>query len=93
MLPLSNIVPLSDDGWLAVLWATVAASVVWIVAVVLVSRHRWVTGPGQGVQRRPPKEPGTAKLLGARTVLVVAVGLAVVVLIVFLVGRVGDLLA
>ena len=93
MLPLANIVPLSDDGWLTVLWVTVAACVLWIVGVAAVTRHRYVTGPGHGVQRKPPKDPGTAKILGARTVLVVAVGLAAVVLVVFLVGRAGDLLA
>ena len=93
MLPLANLVPLSDDGWLTVLWATVAACLVWLVVVAAVSRHRYVTGPGHGVQRKPPSEPGTAKVLGARTVLVLAVGLAAVVLVVFLVGRAGDLLA
>lgn len=93
MLPLANIVPLSDDGWLVVLWVTVAACLVWVVAVAAVSRHRYVNGPGPHVQSTPPKEPGTAKILGARTVLVLAVGLAAVVLVVFLVGRAGDLLA
>lgn len=93
MLPTANIVPLSDDGWLTVLWVTVGLCAVWIAGVVAVSRHRYVTGPGPGVQRKPPKEPGTARILGARTVLVGAVGLAVVVLVVFLVGRAGDLLA
>lgn len=93
MLPLANIVPLSDDGWLVVLWVTLALCVVWLGVVAAVSRHRYVTGPGPGVQRKPPKEPGTAKILGARTVLVLAVGLAAVVLVVFLVGRAGDLLS
>lgn len=93
MLPLANLVPLSDTGWAVVLWVTVAACVVWVVGVVLVSRHRYVHGPGHGVQRTPPKEPGTARVLGARTLLLVAVGLAAVVLVVFLVGRAGDLLA
>ena len=93
MLPLANIVPLSDSGWVTVLWVTVAACLVWVVAVAAVSRHRYVHGPAQGVQRKPPSEPGTARILGARTVLVLAVGLAAVVLVVFLVGRAGDLLA
>ena len=92
MLPLANLVPLSDDGWLTVLWVTVGACVLWIAAVAVVSRHRYVTGPGQGVQRKPPSEPGTAKILGVRTLLVLAVGLSAVVLVVFLVGRAGDLL-
>lgn len=93
MLPLSNIVPLSDVGWQVVLWVTVAACVAWVVGVAAVSRHRYVTGPGQGVQRKPPKESGTAKILGARTVIVAAVGLSAVVLVVFLVGRAGDLVS
>lgn len=93
MLPSANIVPLSDDGWLTVLWVTVGLCVVWIAVVAAVSRYRYVTGPGQGVQRKPPSEPGTARILGARTVLVGAVGIAAVALVVFLVGRAGDLLA
>ena len=93
MLPLANIVPLSDTGWGAVLVVTVLACVVWVVAVVVVSRHRYLNGPGPGVQRRPPSEPGTASRIGARTVLVVVVGLAVLVLVVFLLGRAADLLA
>lgn len=93
MLPLANIVPLSEDGWLTVLWLTVAACLVWVVAVVLVSRHRYVTGPAHGVQRKPPSEPGTARILGARTVLVLAVGVVAIGLVVFLVGRAGDLLS
>ncbi len=92
-MPLANVVPLSDDGWLTLLWVTVAAAVVWIVGVVVVSRQKALHSPGHGVQTKPPKEPGTAKILGARTVLVLAVGLAAVVLVVFLVGRAGDLLA
>lgn len=91
MLPLANVVPLSDDGWLVVLWVTVALCVVWLAAVVALIRHRFVHGPGPHVQAKPPSEPGTARILGARTLLVAAVGLSVVVLVVFLVGRAGDL--
>ena len=93
MLPLANIVPLSDTGWGVVLGTTVVACVLWVFAVVVVSRYRHVHGPGRGVQRHPPKEPGTASRLGARTVLVVAVGLSVLVLVVFLLARAADLLA
>jgi len=93
VLPLANIVPLSDAGWAAVLWVTVGACVVWVLGVVLVSRHRYVNGPGPGVQRKPDKDPGTAKTVGMRVVLAVAVGLAAVVLVLFLLGRAGDLLA
>ena len=93
MLPLANIVPLSDTGWGVVLAITVLACVLWVLGVVVVSRHRHLHGPGPGVQRRPPREPGTAARFGARTVLVVAVGLAVLVLVVFLLARAADLLA
>ena len=91
--PLANIVPLSDTGWSVVLAITVFACVVWVLAVIVVSRHRHLHGPGPGVQRRPPREPGTATRIGARTVLVVAVGLAALVLVLFLLARAADLLA
>ena len=93
MLPLANIVPLSDTGWGVVLGTTVVACVLWVLAVVVVSRYRHLHGPGRGVQRHPPREPGTASRLGARTVLVVAVGLSVLVVVVFLLARAADLLA
>lgn len=93
MLPLANAVPLSDDGWLVVLWVTVAACVVWLAATALVIRRRLVHGPGPDVQPSRPREPRLAARLGARTVLTIAVALAVLVVVVFLVGRVGDLLS
>lgn len=89
----ANLVPLSDQGWLVVLWVTVALAVLWIVGVVVVSRQRAAHGPGQGVQSKPPTEPGTATKVSARVVILALVVLSFVVLIVFLGGRVGDLLA
>lgn len=90
----ANLVPLSESGWGVVLAVTVVLAVVWVAGVAVVSRvrdkRRDTPSP---VDAQSPHEPTAAARFSARTLLVVVVGLAVVTLVVFLLGRVGDLLA
>ena len=95
MIPLaaSNAVPLSDEGWQVVLWVTVALCLAWLAFVVLFTRYR---------QQHRPRSTGEAHTRGVETravrrttsVVAAVVGVVVVVgLLVFVVGRVGDLFA
>lgn len=88
-----NAVPLSEQGWAVVLWVTVALCVAWLVLVVLVTRYREhhrprTTGEAhtRGVETRVARR-GTAVVVGAVAVLLV------VALLVFVLGRAGDLFA
>lgn len=90
----ANLVPLSDTGWTVVLWVTVALAVAWVVGVVLATRYQMARGmQDPPVDAQSPHEPSAGKRISARTLLVVAVTVAGVALVVFLLGRVGDLLA
>ena len=35
----ANLVPLSEQGWLVVLWVTVGLAVLWVVGVLVVHRR------------------------------------------------------
>lgn len=88
----ANLVPLSESGWGVVLAVTVVLAVLWVVGVALVTRARFVKSNAPApVDAQSPHEGTVASRLSARTVLVVVVGLSVVVLVVFLLGRAGDL--
>lgn len=88
-----NLVPLSDTGWAVVLWVTVALAVAWVVGVVVVTRVREARGDNHHLaDAQAPGEGTVAKRVSARTLLVVAVTVAALAVVVFLVGRVGDLL-
>ncbi|MFC5380870.1 hypothetical protein [Aquipuribacter nitratireducens] len=93
-VPLStNAVPLSEAGWLVVLWVSVALAVAWLVFVAAFTRYR---------ERSRPHSTGESHTRGVETrvtrrttsvvVAVVAVVL-VVALLLFVLGRVGDLAA
>lgn len=92
MIPTANVVPLSDTGWAVLLVATVVVCVLWVLGVVVVTRRnaagkdRTVTDPNK------QKDPSTATRVSTRAVLAVVVAVAVLAVVVFLIGRVGDLL-
>jgi TRAP-type mannitol/chloroaromatic compound transport system permease large subunit len=92
-LAATNAVPLSDQAWQVVLWVTLALCLAWLVFVVLFTRYR---------QQHRPTSTGEAHTRGVETraarrttsVLALVVGVVVVVgLLVFVLGRVGDLFA
>ncbi len=89
-----NLVPLSDTGWAVMAWVTVVLAVAWVLGVVVVTRVREARGDTHHLaDAQAPHEGTVAKRLSARTVLVVAVAVASLAVVAFLVGRVGDLLA
>ncbi len=93
MIPAANVVPLSDTGWGVVLLATVVVCVLWLVGLVVVTR-RQTAGKDRGVvDPAKQKDPSTATKVSSRVVLGVVVAVAALAVVVFLVGRVGDLLA
>lgn len=85
----ANLVPFSDTGWAVLLALTVVACVVWLIAVVLVTRYRNTRRDDTVDEQR--HEPKAASRISARVVLVVFVTLAAVSVIVFLIGRIGTL--
>lgn len=88
----ANIVPLSDAGWTVVLVVTIVLAVAWVVGVAVFTRMRYVRSQRpEPVDAQAPHEPTKATRLTVRGVLFVAVSLAVVTLVVFLLGRAGDL--
>lgn len=93
MLMPTNVVPLSDTGWAAVAVGTVVLAVAWVVGVVVVTRVRESRGDDHHLaDAQAPHEGTVAQRVSARTLLVVAVVVAALAVVVFLVGRVGDLL-
>ncbi|WP_380165551.1 hypothetical protein [Jannaschia sp. R86511] len=94
MLTPANVVPLSDTGWAAVAVVTALLAVAWVVAVVVVTRVQLSRGDNHHLaDAQAPHEGTVAKRVSARTVLVVAVVVAALAVVVFLVGRIGDLVA
>lgn len=89
----ANIVPLSEAGWSVVLWVTIALSVAWLLAVALWIRFKAAPSPSDVPSADSQKEDSAGFRISARVVLVVVVGLSFLALVVFLVGRAGDLAA
>ena len=90
----ANAVPLSDTGWVVMGVVTGVLAVAWVVGVVVVTRVREARADNHHLaDAQSPHEGSVTKRVSARTVLVVAVAVAALAVVVFLVGRVGDLLA
>lgn len=89
----ANLVPLSEAGWSVVLWVTVGLSLAWLVAVALWIRLKAAPSPSDVPSAASEKEESAGFRISARLVLVVVVGLSFLALVVFLVGRAGDLAA
>jgi multisubunit Na+/H+ antiporter MnhC subunit len=89
----ANAVPLSESAWAVVGWLTLAACLLWLVGVAVVTRRSGRPDPAPVVDPGKQREPSATSRVSARVVLTVVTSVAVLAVVLFLVARAGDLLA